>query len=163
MIFPDESANRPAGPNHQSNETSTVDISSVNSAGTDSELASINCIDVGEWRTPLNYTPFADGRIVNYDFPGIGSGTTNLERVFRNSGGDWYTCPILTGNAPLLSRLDAVRPQHEWREINLGSDTSKLKFVKNFTGNDSSRGTHFTRIWVSYCAIQAGPTNTLAP
>jgi hypothetical protein len=163
VLFPNVSDNLTAGPKHQSNETSNVVIKSVNPEGTESELSAINCIDVGEWRTPLNYTPFSDGRIVNYNFPGLGSGTTNLKKVFRNSGGDWYTCPISTGNTPLLSRTDNTRPQSEWREINLTPGISKLKFIKNYTGGDLSRGTHFTRIWVSYCAIQAGPTNTLAP
>lgn len=163
VLFPNVSDNLAAGSNHQSNETSNVVIKSVNPEGTESELTAINCIDVGEWRTPLNYTPFSDGRIVNYNFPGLGSGTTNLKKVFRNSGGNWYTCPISTGNTPLLSQLENTRPQSEWREIALTPGISKLKFIKNYTGGDLSRGTHFTRIWVSYCAIQASPTNTLAP
>lgn len=156
----------PAGQKEQKNETSKVDISTINDGASEpTNIGTINCPDVGEYRqilADLPITYFADGRIINYQSDSL-SISTNLKDPKRD-GGSWYTCPITAGNRPLFSTTEVTtRPATEWKEFTIPDTVTKLRFDKEFTGNDTSNGSHFTRIFVSYCENPAENTPTPNP
>jgi len=163
-----------ADTHHQTNETSKVEFNPVKKDGTldFANKKEVNCLDVGEFKPAnSNLTRFSDGRKVYY-YPNPSNDlnpilSSNLQEVM-NGGGEWYTCPVDNvsgGGWPQLSLKNVnltpnspSRPNWTWKYLQLNSNThdNKLKIDKLFTGgpitsNNKLKGSHYTRVIVSWC------------
>lgn len=155
-----------AGPNWQSNEESKVEIQGLNAESISlRNYTPINCPDVGEIKRDA-HTLFSDGRAFWFIQDLLNINLRDVSLPDENLRGNWYTCPITASAEPQLSKFtdtEQIRPDNEWLDIPFTDDLAKLRFTKSFTGNDTSTGSHFTRILVRYCKTNIEPTLTVTP
>ena len=147
----------------QSNEKSKVEIQGLNMASISLQnYTPINCPDVGEVKRGI-HTLFSDGRAFWFTQDLLNINLRDVSLEDENLRGNWYTCPLIANTEPQLSKFtytDQTRPETEWLNIPFTPDLAKLRFIKSFTGNNSSSGSHFTRILVRYCKMNEDLTLT---
>ncbi len=155
-----------AGENWQSNEKSKVEIQGLNEQSISLQnYTPINCPDVGEVKRDA-HTLFSDGRTFWFIQDLLNTDLRDVSLEDEDLKGKWYTCPLVANNEPQLSKFtetEQIRPDNEWMDIQFTEDLAKLRFTKSFTGDNSSNGSHFTRILVRYCKTNEDPTPTLTP